>query len=148
MRKTILLYFISLSAIGFSQTQLENPGFEGTWENVSGAEDEPYDWSSLKTADALAALAPVVAFQEATNPHSGTRCIRLQNVTSFGVVANGLLTNGRVHADFDPALGYIFTNTTDPQWNTPFTNRPDSLVGWFRYDPSGSDKGKIEIITQ
>lgn len=147
MRKTILLYFISLSAIGFSQTQLENPGFEGTWENVSGAEDEPYDWSSLKTADALAALAPVVAFQEATNPHSGTRCIRLQNVTSFGVVANGLLTNGRVHADFDPALGYIFTNTTDPQWNTPFTNRPDSLVGWFRYDPSGSDKGKIEIIT-
>ncbi|MBI3135007.1 MAG: PCMD domain-containing protein [Bacteroidetes bacterium] len=148
MRKILLLSFVAaLSASGISQTQLENPGFEGAWENVTGAEDEPVEWSSLKTADALASLAPVVAFQEATNPHSGARCIRLLNVSSFGVVANGLLTNGLVHADFDPDLGYVYTNTTDPQWNTTFTDRPDSLVGWFRYSPSGADKGKVEVIT-
>lgn len=148
MKKTLLISTIILfSGAAISQTQLENPGFEGAWQDVTGTEDEPIDWSSLKTADALGSLAPIVAFKETTNPHTGTYCIRLLNVSSFGVVANGLLTNGRVHADFDPELGYVFTNTSDSQWNTAFTDRPDSLVGWFRYDPAGSDQGKVEVIT-
>lgn len=147
MRKTLLVFAAILWTISaFNQQQLENPGFEGVWQDVTGAEDEPIEWSSLKTADALASLAPIVAFKETSNPHTGTYCIRLQNVSSFGVVANGLLTNGRVHADFDPELGYVFTNTSNADWNTPFTSRPDSLVGWFRYNPSTGDQGKVEII--
>lgn len=150
--KKFLLFILSvvISITGISQAQLENPGFEAGWENgadVSGSEDEPIDWSSLKSADALSTLAPIVAFKETSGPHSGTYCIRLENVSSFGVVANGLLTNGRVHADFDPELGYVFTNTSDTKWNTPFTDRPDSLVGWFKYSPATGDQGKIEVIT-
>ncbi len=150
MKKLLLISLATLFGGLFStaQTQLENPGFEGAWENVSGAEDEPVNWSSLKTADAFATLAPVVAFQESVNPHSGTRCIRLLNVDSgLGPIANGLLTNGRVHAELVAANGYVFTNTTDPQWNTPFADRPDSLVGWYRYDPTTGDQGKVEVIT-
>ena len=146
--KKFLLAFFAVCTIQFvsAQGQVENPGFEGLWEDVSGAEDEPIEWSSLKTADALSGLAPVVAFKETVSPHSGAYCIRLQNVSSFGVVANGLLTNGRVHADFDPELGYVYTIPASPEWNTPFTDRPDSLVGWFKYAPSGADKGKVEIL--
>jgi hypothetical protein len=148
MKKLLLFSFATIfgALISTAQTQLENPGFEGAWENVTGTEDEPVQWSSLKTADALASLAPVVAFQESSSPHSGIRCIRLENVSSFGVVANGLLTNGRVHADFDPELGYVYTIPASPEWNTPFTDRPDSLVGWFKYAPQGSDKGKVEVL--
>lgn len=148
MKKILLLTSLTLfgSNFIFAQTQLENPGFEGVWQDVSGSEDEPIDWSSLKSADALSGLAPVVAFQEATDPHSGTRCIRLQNVSSFGVVANGLLTNGRVHADFDPELGYVYTIPASPEWYTAFTDRPDSLVGWFKYAPQGGDQGKVEVL--
>jgi len=64
----------------------------------------------------------------------------------LGLSANGLLTNGRVHADFDPELGYVYTNANDPRWNTPFVSRPDSLVGWYRFAPVGGDKGKVEVF--
>jgi hypothetical protein len=148
MKKLLLFSLLTLLFTGptVAQTQLENPGFEGVWENVAGTQDEPIEWSSLKTADALASFAPEVAFQESSMPHSGLKCIRLENVTSFGVVANGLLTNGRVHADFDPELGYVYTIPASPEWNTPFTDRPDSLVGWFKYAPQGVDKGKVEVL--
>ncbi|MBK9192533.1 MAG: PCMD domain-containing protein [Crocinitomicaceae bacterium] len=140
-----------ISVSGISQAQLENPGFEAGWENgadIAGAEDEPLQWSSLKSADAYTLVAPIVAFKETVNPHSGTYCIRLLNVdTGLGPVANGLLTNGRVHAELVAANGYVFTNTSDTKWNTVFTDRPDSLVGWYRYDPTTGDQGKVEVIT-
>lgn len=143
----ICIGLISLSA--FAQTQIENGGFE-TWENLGAPEEEPTEWSSLKTADALAWATPVVCSRDATAPHSGSYCVRLENKTAFGVTANGLLTSGRVHADWDPENGNVFTNPADAKWNTPFTDRPDSLVGWFKYDwaddGTGADRGKVEVL--
>lgn len=145
--KKIYAMFLLLAPAGlFAQAQVENGDFEGAWENVAGAEDEPEEWSSLKTADALTTLAPVVAFQgSGADCHGGTGCIKLVNISSI-VVANGLLTNGRVHADLDPENGYVFTEASDPQWNTPFTDKPDSLVAWIKYLPQGSDTCKLEIV--
>lgn len=146
MKKLLLASLAScVFTFAFSQQQLENPGFEDVWEDVTGTEDEPLEWSSLKTSN-FGDVAPLVAYKETSNPHSGNYCIRLVNTSSFGVVANGLLTNGRVQAAFDPEDGYVFTNTADPKWNTPLTSRPDSLVGWFRYDPETGDQGKVEVI--
>lgn len=151
MKKLLLASLAScVFTFAFSQQQLENPGFEGVWQNVDGDEDEPIDWSSLKTSDDgwLAAFAPEVAFKTTTDPHSGTYCIRLQNASeTFGVIPNGLLTNGRVHADTDPENGYVYTITSNADYNTPFASRPDSLVGWYKWAPMGSDKGKVEVIT-
>jgi hypothetical protein len=74
----------------------------------------------------------------------------LENKSALGIVANGILTNGRVHADLNPANGYVFTDASDPRWNTPFTSKPDSIVGWFKYQPASSggitDKGKVEVL--
>jgi hypothetical protein len=137
---TILI--ASISSLLYAQ-QLENPGFE-SWENLGNAQEEPLNWSSLKTADALAATAPQVVSQDAGR--NGGFCPRLEAKSVFGITANGLLTNGRVHADFNPENGYVFTDENDPQWNTVFDFRPDSLVGWYKYSPSGDDKGKVEII--
>jgi hypothetical protein len=143
--KNILLLTFCLPSILLAQTQFENPGFE-TWEG-SGSSAEPTEWSSIKTSDvsSLNTLAPQVLFQS-TDAHSGSYSIKLENKSSFGVIANGIVTNGQVHADLNPSNGYVFTNTADSKWNTPFTDKPDSIVGWYKYAPSGIDKGKVEVI--
>jgi hypothetical protein len=125
-----------------AQQQFENGGFE-SWENLGLASEEPTEWSSLKTADALASQAPKVLTQDAGR--TGV-CIKLTTGNAFGINANGILTNGRVHADFNPELGYVYTQTSDSKWNTPFTSFPDSIVGYFKFAPSGTDKGKVEVI--
>lgn len=145
--KKIYIIVITCALISpglFAQQQLENPGFE-TWENVGTATEEPENWSSLKTADALAGSAPVV-IEQATGRGDTGYSVRMENKSVFGIVANGIMTNGRVHADFDPEEGYVYTVPTDARWNTPFTSRPDSIVGWFKYAPAGGDRGKVEIV--
>tara|TARA_B110000046_G_C12985515_1_gene395414 strand:+ start:746 stop:1666 length:921 start_codon:yes stop_codon:yes gene_type:complete len=145
MKRILLLIGCALAATSFGQEQLENPGFEGPWEDVIGTEDEPEEWSSLKTADALGIVAPVVIFKS-DDAHSGDYSVRFLNVDAFDVVANGIMTNGQVHADFDPELGNVFTNTSSDDFNTPFTARPDSLVAWIKYDPEDGDRGRIEVL--
>lgn len=150
MRKNILVFafFAFITQIHFAQQQLENPGFE-TWDG-SGATLEPVDWSSLKTSNSstLAQLAPQVLFQD--NGREGGFSAKLENKSALGIVANGILTNGRVHADTNPNNGYVYTDANDGKWNTPFTSRPDSIVGWYKFQPATSgantDKGKVEVF--
>ena len=147
MRKFYILFgLIVFYNAGFSQTQIDNAGFEN-WENAGTTVDEPTDWSSIKTSDdaTLNGFAPVV-WGQSTDAHSGSYSLILENVSTFGVVANGTVTNGQVHADFDPNNGYVFTNPNDGSWNQSFTDSPDSLVGWVKYSPIGGDKGKLHAI--
>ena len=142
---TIVFGFVSMSVM-FAQQQFENPGFE-QWENVGSAAEEPVNWSSLKTSDDsfLAGQAPKV-IEQATGRGGTGFSVKMENKSAFTIVANGLMTNGRVHADFNPENGYVYTDLADARWNTPFTSKPDSLTGWYKYAPSGSDKGKVEVI--
>ncbi|MBK6527582.1 MAG: PCMD domain-containing protein [Crocinitomicaceae bacterium] len=150
MKKLLLVSFLSLlSAISsVAQTQLENPGFED-WQNASAPEAEPTQYSSLKTADLLAGSAPQVVWGETTIVHSGDSSAKIV-VAPFnwlvGLSPNGTLTNGRVHAELTASNGYVFTDVANPQWNTPCTDRPDSIAGWINYAPSGGDQGKVEVI--
>ena len=146
--KKILALFICLIylCVCYTQTQIDNSGFEN-WEDAGTSVDEPTDWSSIKTSDdaTLAGFAPVV-WGKSTDAHSGNYSLEMTNVSVFGVVANGIVTNGRVHADFDPNLGYVFTDQSDNLWNQSFSDKPDSLVGWYKFSPSGSDKAKVEAV--
>lgn len=146
--KRHLLYFLVLGALSNSvaQQQFENGGFEN-WEDAGTVQDEPVDWSSIKTSDvsSLNGFAPQV-WDRSTDAHSGSYSLYLENKSSFGIVANGIVSNGRIHADTDPENGYVFTDGSDGRWNTAFTSRPDSLVGWYKYTPSGGDHGKVDVI--
>lgn len=146
--KRYLLYFLVLGASGvsYAQQQFENGDFE-SWEDAGTVVDEPVDWSSIKTSDvsSLNSFAPQV-WDKSTDAHSGSFSLYLENKSSFGIVANGIVSNGRIHADTDPELGYVFTDGSNAQWNTAFTDRPDSLVGWYKYTPSGADHGKVDVI--
>jgi hypothetical protein len=138
-----ILFFVG--APYFAQQQFENPGFE-TWENEGTATAEPVNWSSLKTSSGgQAGVAPKVISKDAGR--NGGSSVKFENISAFGITANGILTNGRVYApDFNPENGYVGTVSTDDRWNTPFTSRPDSLVGWYKFQPTPGDKGKVEVV--
>ncbi len=141
-----ILSFISVSLIG--QTQFQNPGFED-WEEVGLGPDlmEPVNWSSIKTSDIedLNTVAPVV-WEISDEAHTGNHSVRLHNVSIFNIVATGTITNGRVHADFNPDLGYVFTDVDDDQWNTPFTARPDSVIGWYKANVEPGDNPAVRVV--
>jgi hypothetical protein len=148
--KNILMAFVAIVSflnITRAQNQLENPGFE-EWEDVLiGATDtirEPLNWSSLKTSDDvnLNPLAPVVC-KRSNQAHTGSYSVQLTNILTL-LVANGTVTNGRVHPNLLTSLAYMYTDTIDERWNTPFTGRPDSITGWFKYLPQPSDT--LEVL--
>ena len=145
MKKLLQLssFCVFIFSAHLSAQQFQN-GHLDEWENVGTATEEPENWSSLKTADALASSAPQVLFRDAGR--LGGYAVRLEVKSVFGIPANGIITNGRVHADFNPENGYVYTEPMDPQWHTLFTHRPDSLVGWLKYAPQSGDKGKVEVI--
>jgi hypothetical protein len=61
-------------------------------------------------------------------------------------VANGMVTNGRVHPNIITSESYTYTDTLDGQWNTPFTAKPDSVTGWFKYAPQSDDTFQVKVI--
>jgi Putative carbohydrate metabolism domain len=132
-----------------AQNQLENAGFEN-WEDIGiSAKDtirEPVDWSSLKTSDneSLSPLAPVVCWRSSV-AHTGNYSVKLENISTL-VIANGTVCNGRVHPNIELEKSYMYTDPNDGRWNNPFTSRPDSITGWYKYIPQGSDTVQAIVI--
>ncbi|NOX86357.1 MAG: T9SS type A sorting domain-containing protein [Chlorobi bacterium] len=148
--KKRLLVFATVVFIVFglnAQTQFENPGFE-EWEAISyGPVPEPVNWSSVRSAlpDNLAKLAPPV-WDSSSDAHSGKYSLYLINKSTFGIVATGTMTCGRLFADLDPGKGFTFTDTHDGKYNTPLTHRPDSITGWYKCNPKSGDFPTLKVI--
>jgi len=145
--KNCALYLILwLLPFALSSQQIENPGFEN-WEDAGTVKDEPVDWSTIKTCDdpTIANVAPVT-FDISTDAHSGNYALKLYNLEVFGISATGAICNGRFHAEFNLDSSYSYTVQDNPLWNTVFNWRPDSLVGWFKYFPQGSDAAQFKVI--
>lgn len=143
-----LLFALVLSrCLGMAQPQLDNPSYEA-WTNVGQASQEPAEWSSLKTSDGGAfinALVPQLCWRS-TDAHTGSYSVNLRTVSSVAGDANGLLTNGRVHAELAVENSYMFTVQDDAQWSTTMTSRPDSIVGWFKADPETGDRPNLGAL--
>ena len=149
MKKTTTILFLLIIGLFLTaQQQMQNPGFE-SWEEIGYGPDilEPVNWSAIKSSDntELNPFAPVVC-ERSDDAHSGNFSAKLTNKATLGVVATGTMTNGRLHADLNPDLGYAFTDPDNSKWNTPFTGKPDSVVGWFKADPTSIDFGTIKFL--
>lgn len=133
----------------YGQQQPQNPDFE-EWEDVGIHPDtlEPVNWSSLKTSDGGAAINKVipVVWYQSMDAHSGMYSIKLESKEILTLVAPGTLTNGRVHAAIPPTDAYVYTSDSLPDWNTPFTDLPDSLSIWAKYMPQGSDVAHVIAV--
>ena len=141
---TIAGVFMAIWSYG--QQQPENPGFE-TWENVGLDRPEPVDWSSIKTSDGgsfVNGFAPYV-WDQSTDAHTGSYSVKLETGTVLGINAPGTVTNGRIHATL-AGEGWAFTVPTDPQWNTPLTQKPDSVAIWLKYSPAGNDVAQVKAL--
>ena len=148
--QALLLFIVLLPLMVTAQNQLENAGFE-QWEDILVSDPdtirEPVDWSSLKTSDdaTLSTLAPVVCTRS-NDAHSGDYSVKLTNVDGF-LIANGVATNGRVHPNIlNTDSSYMFTDPEDAHWNTPFTERPDSIAGWLKYMTLEDDTMQVKVI--
>ncbi|MBW6461026.1 MAG: PCMD domain-containing protein [Bacteroidales bacterium] len=148
MRRPLLLLNLSilLFPLLFYGQQIDNPGFEA-WEDITSILKEPVNWSTIKTADDpyIASVAPVT-FEQSIEARTGDYALKLYNVNAFGIIATGAITNGRFHAEFNIDNSYAYTDTTDLQWHQPFTWRPDSLAGWFRFYPQDNDICQFKVI--
>jgi hypothetical protein len=79
--------------------------------------------------------------------HTGNHSIELTNVpTIASIIATGTISNGRVHAEINTELSYVFTDTLDDRWNTPLTGRPDSVAIWVKYLRQGVDTARCQIL--
>lgn len=139
------LIFLSASA----QTQITNGGFE-TWDNPTASNAEPTSFNSNKTGSSTAQIGPQTCFRDASVVHGGTYSVRVESVQVpiIGTIVNGNVTTGVVNAPTtNKADGYIATvnySSASDIRRMPFTARPDSLVGWYRYTQGGAaERGKV-----
>ena len=154
MIRSLLLSFLLIS-ISFgielkAQTQFDNASFED-WEEIGFGPEfiEPVEWSSIKSTDNadINVNAPHVWNRsEFGNAHSGDYSVYLHTVTAFGIAATGTISNGRYHAEFNINNGYIYTDTIDSKWHTRISAKPESLVGWYKANPSAGDFPTVKVI--
>jgi|GEM_PF-454972 len=137
IRYSFLIVILSLldSVNLFSQNALPNPGFED-W-TTTGTYEDPDGWT---TANSYSTLVGVQLTTKANTPadvHSGNFALKTETV--FIPQANqpvpGLVTTGTLQ---------ITTQTIDG--GTPYTSRPDSIGGWYKYAPTGDDSAYITFF--
>lgn len=147
---TITSLFALLSLVFVPQTieaqiyQLPNPGFE-QWD-AGGESAEPSHWNSFATSDgSLAgfASAPHHFRRNGGRPQSdGSHFLTIYSTSILGIVANGNMTTGRIHAGSMQAGGaenYNYTQRADADFSQPFTATPDSMYFWVSYYSESSE---------
>ncbi len=107
----------------------------------------PLNWSTIKTSDdpTISGLAPIT-WERSTEAHSGQYSVRLHNTSTLGIPVSGTMSNGQYHPNLNTELAYVYTNTADPRWNTPYTSRPDSIAFWVKWFPDDDDTLQFQAL--
>lgn len=131
--------------------QLPNAGFE-QWDG--GNTSEPTHWNTFSSSDgSYASLA-------SSNHHyrrnggrpgsSGSHYLTIYAKSIIGIVANGNMTTGRIHAGATSATSsnnYNYTQRENADHSQPFTATPDSMYVWVSfYASSRTSVAHIEAI--
>lgn len=133
----LALCLACLAGRGQFGTQFENRGFE-EWANFGNSANtiEPLHWHSTMSADGsfTGFLSQQMEPSNLTRPgSSGSKSARIWANSVLGIIANGNLTNGRMHAGSMTPSGsnnYVYTQRADNRFNTPISVVPDSLTAW------------------
>ena len=145
----LLLGIVSLTAN--AQYQVANSNFE-QWESVSGGE-EPVHWSSFLTASGrMASSVNAEQLFKSTNKRPGSTgsysaMIKARSVLGVAI-AQGNMTTGQINGGSMSATdangNYNWTNTSDANFNRPFTGYPDAIRVWINfYAKNSAHTGKI-----
>ena len=146
-----LFFFSLLTSSLFAQygPQFDNRGFE-QWTNRV---NEPTHWHSGGTATGSYAgfLTNQIEQSSQTRPGStGSKSVRLFPHSTWGVLANGNITNGRMNAGSMSSTGtgnYNYTQRSQNAYNTPISQLPDSLSIWICFRcTSTSEQAQVKAV--
>lgn len=136
MKKSLLIigFLLSTFTVATAQNATPNPGFE-TWTQ-QGNYWNPTGWNNLNSQTAILGVFTCTRGTGA-DARSGTYGIKLTTKSVFGITANGIASTATLV-------------TTPPYGVTggiPYTGRPDSISGWFKYTPANpNDSGFVQFV--
>ena len=134
--------------------QLPNGGFE-QWDGSGDA--EPTNWNSFATSECTLFIGCSSAQQthhenssDVRPGSTGSHSCRIYATSIMGVVANGNMTTGRIHAgNMSPtnSANYNVTYPSQAGFNQPFNGRPDYMRFWAKArTSSSSDQARANAI--
>ena len=133
----LLLAAFSLTATA-QNYQIPNGGFED-WDDAA-ATAEPAHWNSFATSDGTFsgfASTPHHYHRQGGRPGtSGQSYLTIYSTSIIGIVANGNMTTGRIHAgglSASSSDNYNYTQRSQSDFSLPFTATPDSLYVWVSF---------------
>lgn len=145
---TLMIVLLTFPLAIFGQVyQLPNPGFESWDNNYASEDDEPTNWNGFPSGECtLASLlcnqALVTRHERTTDTHTGTGySCRIYSTSVIGIVANGNITTGRIHAGSTTAANsanYNYTVTGNSDFRQTFNGQPDSIRFWAKTSLSSS----------
>jgi len=146
-------YFTLLLLLGLPlhAQQIGNSGFEN-WDNLGSNQEEPTNWSSFKTATgsfASFASKQVERSSIIRAGATGSYSARIWSKSTLGIMANGVLTTGRMNmgsSSLSSPENYNYTVTNDAAFSEALTVAPDSIVFWARYTAGASEKAGMHAI--
>jgi len=131
----ILLLFVTY--FSFSQDPTPNAGFENwTLKTFPTQYEVPDNWDQLNDETNFIGILTCV---KTTDAHSGSFAAKLITKTvtilSMTDTANGIISTGKI----------ITTPPYGVTGGIPYTLRPDSITGWYKYTPTPGDSCQIEF---
>ncbi len=141
MKKLLLITVLTFSSVAvFGQGQIGNGDMEA-WAN----NDEPDNWNSFLTGSGQwsgFASDQCDASTDVRPGSAGTSSCRIWSESTFGIVANGNVTLGRINmGSTTPSSpdNYNYSVTADPEFSEALTDTPDSIVFWAKFTPNGGN---------
>jgi type IX secretion system substrate protein len=131
---SIILIFSTALLSAQSNKATPNAGFE-YWTKYSCS--SPYfnpdsSWATINPT--LCGLGYISCYKDSSNPHSGHFDAQLLTQNVIIQVAPGALTTGKINTGNQTIDGGI-----------PYTLKPDSMIGWYRYTSVSGDNGDCEF---
>lgn len=148
--KAHLLSVILLTTTLHAQ-QIGNAGFEN-WDNLGSNQEEPTNWSSFKTATGSFATFASKQVERSSNVRpgaTGSYCARIWSKSTLGIVANGVVTTGRMNmgsSNLSSPDNYNYTVLNDAAFSEALTLAPDSIVFWARYTAAATQKAGMHAV--
>ena len=138
MKKLILTVALAFFALYVSQAQnaaTPNPSFNN-WTQVANYFN-PNSWNNLNGQTAILGVFTCTRVSAAADVHSGAYAMKLTTKSVFGITANGIASTATL----------ITTPPYGVTGGIPYTERPDSIVGWFKCTPANTnDSGFVQFV--
>ncbi len=132
---TVSLLFFFIAAKAQTNPATPNAGFESWTHNSSyGGYDDPVSWNDLNSSTGILGLFTCYKDSTPADVHSGMYSVQLITMSLLTELIPGTITTGTINTGSQVINGGI-----------PYTLRPDSIIGWYKYTPASGDNGDIEF---